>query len=236
MNNCRCEVQHMPRRIVLTGGPGAGKTAVLELARQAFCAHVVVVPEAASLLFKGGFPRGSSEAQRQAAQRAMYFVQRELECSAAADRNPAVLLCDRGTLDGLAYWPGDPALFWENAHSSCQEQLARYDVIIHLRTPSAGNGYNHQNPARIESAVEAADIDARIGQVWSAHPRRFEVPSTPGFLEKASRTLALIQQELPACCRPPLMGALEISSAAVENAHTAPEMGDVAPQLHLPRV
>lgn len=38
---------HKRRRVVLTGGPGAGKTATLELIRQSFCEHVHVLPEAA---------------------------------------------------------------------------------------------------------------------------------------------------------------------------------------------
>ncbi|MGZ3695296.1 MAG: AAA family ATPase, partial [Bdellovibrionota bacterium] len=44
-------------KIVLTGGPCAGKTTMVKMIEQAFPASVVGVPEAASLLFNGGFPR-----------------------------------------------------------------------------------------------------------------------------------------------------------------------------------
>lgn len=37
---CECKEPHDRRRVVMTGGPGAGKTAVLELIRQSFCVHV----------------------------------------------------------------------------------------------------------------------------------------------------------------------------------------------------
>jgi hypothetical protein len=57
MHICNCTQSHTRKRVVLTGGPGAGKTAVLELARQYFCKHVLVLPEAAGILFGGGFPR-----------------------------------------------------------------------------------------------------------------------------------------------------------------------------------
>ena len=57
MVTCECSDVHQQRRVVLTGGPGAGKTALLELIRQSFCAHVRVLPEAASVVFGGGFPR-----------------------------------------------------------------------------------------------------------------------------------------------------------------------------------
>src|SRR5262245_23288186 len=107
---CSCLTPHPRRRIVLTGGPGAGKTAVLELVRRSFCSHVQVLPESAGILFGGGFPRGSDDDHRRCAQRAIFHTQRELETLAAA--GPAsVLLCDRGTVDGLAYWPG-PDEFW----------------------------------------------------------------------------------------------------------------------------
>ena len=53
---CDCSETHKTRRVVLTGGPGAGKTAVLELIRQNFCKHVKVLPESAGILFGGGIP------------------------------------------------------------------------------------------------------------------------------------------------------------------------------------
>jgi hypothetical protein len=64
MVTCECTESHERRRVVLTGGPGAGKTAVLELIRQSFCDHVRVLQEAASLVFGGGFPREDDPACR----------------------------------------------------------------------------------------------------------------------------------------------------------------------------
>ena len=104
MKACECRDRHERRRIVLTGGPGAGKTAVLELIRQSFCEHVKVLPESASIVFGGGFPRGGNAIVVKAGQRAIFYVQRELETAGDAD-NPAIVLCDRGTIDGAAYWP-----------------------------------------------------------------------------------------------------------------------------------
>ena len=50
---CACAEVHRRRRVVLTGGPGAGKTAVLELIRRSFCRHVLVLPESAGPLVAG---------------------------------------------------------------------------------------------------------------------------------------------------------------------------------------
>jgi predicted ATPase len=185
--------------VVLTGGPGAGKTAVLELVRHSFCEHVRVLPESAGIVFGGGFPRGRSVALLQAAQRALFFVQRELETAVGAE-NPALVLCDRGTIDGGAYWPGEGDL-WTSAGTTLTEQFSRYDLVLHLRTPPGGSGYNHANPLRIESAAEAAAIDEKIARVWEKHPRRITVEASPDFMVKARRVLDILQSEVPECCR-----------------------------------
>lgn len=197
---CECAEAHERRRLVLTGGPGAGKTAVLELIRQSFCEHVRVLPEAAGIIFGGGFPREDDHECKRAAQRAIFYVQRELE-RAGDSHNPTIVLCDRGTLDGLAYWPGSVDEFWSSLGTTLAEQLTRYDAVIHLRTPSSEDGYNRQNPLRTESAVMAGEIDGRIQQAWQEHPRRFVVESTSDFLDKAAKALEILRAEMPECCR-----------------------------------
>jgi AAA domain len=199
MNPCACNVSHDRKRVVLTGGPGAGKTAVLELIRQAFCSHVKVLPEAAGIIFSGGFPRDDADESLRAAQRAIFFVQRELE-TLAEQHNPAIVLCDRGTVDSLAYWPG-PGDFWSSVGTSLDDQLQRYAAVIHLRTPTLDTGYNHANPLRIESAHVAARIDAKLLAAWQRHPRRFVVEPSKFFLDKATRVLEILRTEMPECCR-----------------------------------
>jgi predicted ATPase len=200
MAACACTDVHNPRRVVLTGGPGAGKTALLELIRQSFCSHAKVLPEAAGVVFGGGFPREDDPTCRRAAQRAIFYVQRELE-NAGASHNPAVVLCDRGTVDGLAYWPGPAEEYWSSLGTTLETELRRYDAVIHLRTPPAEQGYNNQNPLRTENATAAADIDARILRAWERHPRRYVVESSAEFLDKAARALEILRGELPDCCR-----------------------------------
>jgi predicted ATPase len=200
MSACACNLQHQRKRVVLTGGPGAGKTAVLELVRQSFCSHVRVLPEAAGIVFGGGFPREHSAGSLRAAQRAIFHIEVELE-AAADDGNAAIVLCDRGTVDSAAYWPG-PGELWTDVGSTLEEQLRRYDTVIHLRTPASDRGYHNLNPLRLETAAQAAETDRRIEQLWSSHPRRFLVEAESDFVHKARRALDIIRAELPACCRP----------------------------------
>lgn len=200
--SCECKLtDHVPRLVVLTGGPGAGKTAVLESVKRNFCEHVQVLPEAASIVFGGGFPRESSLAWRRAAQRAIYHVQRELERGALEARGAAVVLCDRGTVDSLAYWPLDDGSFWPDVGSNLETELARYAAVIHLRTPPVDGGYDQTNPLRIETAREAAAIDERIAVAWASHPRCAVVANATDFLKKLANSVALIREQVPPCCR-----------------------------------
>lgn len=199
---CECShANHQPRLVVLTGGPGAGKTAVLELAKKNFCEHIAVLPEAASIVFGGGFWRKESVPAKKAAQRAIFRIQRELEQLVEDEKRSAIALCDRGTLDGLAYWPASEEQFWQELGTTRERELSRYHAVIHLRTPALDQGYNQSNPVRIESAKEAAEIDARIVHAWDGHPRRFFVESSDQFLKKVEYAIELIRVELPECCR-----------------------------------
>lgn len=205
MNHDRCQCTRLDHRhpplIVLTGGPGGGKTAVLEIARRNLCEHIAVLPEAASIVFGGGFWRRETPAGRKAAQRAIFHVQREVERLVVEEEQSALLLCDRGTLDGLAYWPGAEDELWADLGTTRDAELRRYAAVIHLRSPAVGQGYNHRNPVRTETALEAAALDTKVEEAWRGHPARFLVESTGDFLDKARRAIDLIRDQLPPCCR-----------------------------------
>lgn len=201
--SCPCaQRRHDPRLVVVTGGPGAGKTAVLEMARRSLCRHVVILPEAAGIVFGGGFPRLTSVPARRAAQHAIFCVQRQLERLHLEQRDAAVVLCDRGTLDGIAYWPGDRDDFETDMAATVDAELARYAAVIHLRTPGQDTGYDHSNPLRTEDPDTAAQIDARIAKAWHHHPNRTIIDATVDFPTKAQRALNAIALELPECCNP----------------------------------
>ena len=153
------------------------------------------------MIFGGGFPREPSIVGKQAAQRAIFHVQRELETIAIHQCCASLALCDRGTIDGAAYWPGPVEEFWSAVGTTQELEFARYAAVIHLRTPPADQGYNYSNKLRIETAAEAQQVDERILRAWEGHPRRFIVQNDPEFWLKAGRTLELVRSLLPSCCR-----------------------------------
>lgn len=198
---CRCEkARHEPKLVVLTGGPGGGKTAVLKMARRYFCRHVTIAPESASIVFGGGFPKPESPTGRRAAQRAIFHVQRALETVALASHQTAVVLCDRGTLDGLAYWPGSRQSFLDEFGIDFEEELNRYAAVVHVEVPALAWGYE-KNRIRNESVRQARRIDQSIARAWRGHPRIMRVGAQAGFLDKLAYAIELLRGELPACCQ-----------------------------------
>lgn len=186
-NNGRC-------RIVLTGGPGGGKTTAADLFRREIGERVVIVPEAATLLFSGGFPRSTEVHARRSAQCAIYHVQKNLEDVQSALYPDRILLCDRGTLDGAAYFPNEMQEFFEAVRSTEQAELDRYDAVIFFETAAAGGmSVEGGNPTRIESNEQALALDHRLRKVWSRHPRFVIVPHNPSFVKKIMFGLAALE-------------------------------------------
>ncbi len=185
--------------IVLTGGPGAGKTAVLEMLRRIVCPHVAMLPESAGILFGGGFWRLSSNTARKAAQRSIFHVQEQLEVMASEESLFKSAVCDRGTLDGIAYWPGDVENFLTDLKVDREKELNKYDMVIHLKVP-AKEAYTLANPLRTETHDQALAVDLKIEKAWSGHPKRVFVNHTNRFRHKADEAIGLILKELPVCC------------------------------------
>lgn len=186
--------QGSPKLIVLTGGPGAGKTAVLDMAKRMFLDRAALLHEAASMIYGGGFLRRSTPNGIKAAQRAIYHVQREQERVLEEDGVARIGLCDRGTLDGLAYWPETAEDFFRELNTSRQLEFDRYSVVIHMRTPTEDLGYNNDNPTRIENPKEAALLDQKMLDIWEGHPNRYLVDSKKDFLHKAEEVIDIIRK------------------------------------------
>lgn len=189
-------------RVVVTGGPGAGKTTAADLFRRELGEKVVIVPEAATLLFSGGFPRSDHEDASRCAQEAIYHVQKRLEDIQASLYKNRVLLCDRGTIDGAAYWKGNNDDFFESVGSSLKDELERYDAVIFFESAAVGNiSIEGGNPCRTESLKEAVEIDTELRSLWQQHPHFEFIPHRNSFFEKLNLGLTalnkIVEKNLP---------------------------------------
>ena len=185
-----------PQRIVLTGGPGGGKTTAADLFRRELGERVVIVPEAGTMLFMGGFPRMAEPRAMRATQTAIYHVQRNLEDVQAACFPERILLCDRGTIDGAAYWPGDSEDFFRTLNTDLSVELERYDAVVFFETGAAGgvSVIEGGNPVRSESAQQAVDLDLRLKKIWSQHKRFHFVGHQHSFLVKVQKGLRVLMR------------------------------------------
>jgi cytidylate kinase len=185
-------------RIVLTGGPGGGKTTAADLFRRELGERVVVVPESATILFGGGFPRVGDRHAIEPTQRAVYAVQRNLEDVHAALYPERVQLCDRGTVDGAAYWPAGGDDFFASMGTTHAGELARYDAVIFLETAAVGGiAIEGGNRYRTESNAAAIELDRRLRALWAPHPRVHVVAHEASFLRKVTTGLAILDALLP---------------------------------------
>ena len=127
-------------------------------------------------------------AGRRDVQRRMYFHQLDQEQRLAAAHPDRVLLLDRGTVDGAAYWPDGPAAFWADVGSTPAAELARYDAVIWMQTGAALGLYDGDasNAVRFEAPAEAVESGNALMRLWGDHPRLIQVAAYPRFEDKVS--------------------------------------------------
>ena len=182
------------KKIVLTGGPGGGKTTALDIFRREFRDGLVIVPEAATILFENGLRRGESQVDLERVQLGIYHLQKSLEAVFEKSNPGSSFLCDRGTLDSIAYWPGEEEDFFKLVNSSFEQELARYDAVIFFETAAAsGDSISSNNPQRTETAKQAIELDRKLQTIWSKHPNYHFIPSGSSFVEKVKQGLGMIE-------------------------------------------
>jgi predicted ATPase len=162
------------KRIVLTGGPGAGKTVISARIAAAHPEKFVLVPEAATQVYFALQTRWDrlDVPGRRDVQRRIYHLQIEQEDRIACEYPEKILLLDRGTIDGAAYWPDGPAEYWRDLRTSLDEQLSRYDMVILLESSAALGIYDgaDSNFCRFEDAEAAIASGNLLLQLWGGHP------------------------------------------------------------------
>jgi predicted ATPase len=163
-------------RIVLTGGPCGGKSALIDelAADPTWAGRFLAWPETASFARIAGITPAEKLFERVVVNLAMALedgLERALE---PEDRR--VVLCHRGSLDALAFWrrqgwPQDE--FFEYTKTTQEVHYARYAGVIHLVTAADGalDAYTRWPAAhRPESPEEAIALDRWLAEAWGGHP------------------------------------------------------------------
>lgn len=195
-------------KIVLTGGPCAGKTTALskieqELSERGY--RVFIVGESATELIKGGIrPFGDHPFDMVNFQRLILKYQKEKEktyedaIAMLPECEQCIILLDRGLMDNKAY------ITEEEFSTICREQewkeldlLDSYDMVLHLVTAADGCPQYYtleNNQARSESVSEAIALDQKTQNAWLGHNRLVIIDNSTDFNEKLNRVLENIYQ------------------------------------------
>ena len=191
------------KKIVLTGGPCAGKTSVLDTLRFEFADKALVVPEVATLLLSGGFPVPGKDiewtpAWQKAFQSAVLPVQIQLEDAyaiKAEQKGINLLICDRGLLDGGAYTPGGQSEFCKIYDVDLQEALGRYAAVLHLESLATGKPELYgkaNNTNRFEGLEEAVHLEQATRDAWQGHPHWTLLNCEQGIERKISTAITVV--------------------------------------------
>ena len=190
------------RRIVLTGGPGAGKTVVAARLAAERPDWFALVPEAATQVYTQLQTRWDKldHAGRHDVQRRIYRLQRRQEDDLERAHPRKTLLLDRGTIDGAAYWPEGAESYWRDLGTTHASELARYDAVILLQTSAALGLYDgdDSNFCRFEDAQAAIASDNLLEVLWGDHPRLAKVPACATLDEKVERVRRVLAEFIPA--------------------------------------
>ena len=187
----------MQRLIVLTGGPGSGKTAISTAVVARDSDRYALVPEAATQVYAAlqtRWDRLDVEALRDV-QRRIYRLQVDQEARLAREHPDKTLLLDRGTIDGSAYWPDGPEDYWRDLGTTAGREISRYDTVILLESSAAIGQYDGDNSnfCRFENAEQALRNGELLRRLWAGHPRLLTVVATRDIEEKVRRVREVVE-------------------------------------------
>ena len=190
-------------KIVITGGPCAGKTTGMSWIQNAFAERgytVLFVPETATELISGGvapWTCGTNEDYQKCQCRLQLDKEKIFESAARTMKSDKILLvCDRGALDNKAYMTDaefeDVLRYLDTNEVELRDS---YDAVFHLVTAAKGADEFYtmsNNAARYESVEQAAALDDRLIAAWTGHPHLRIIDNATEFEKKMKRLISEI--------------------------------------------
>lgn len=204
-------MRDMILKIAITGGPRSGKSTIVKYLKENLPKYniiPIIVPELATIIFESGFPfepllKRVDDLRQFQVQMILGQLDHEKLFTHLAglmevpDGYKKVLICDRGTIDNLAYIDEKEHTSIFDAINITYENLKKsYDGVIHLETSAVADGYDKtDNPVRHEDKNEAMQADERTLEVWGKNPTipHFIVSYCDDFDEKSRMVLNIIR-------------------------------------------
>lgn len=182
-------------KIVITGGPCAGKTTGMSWIQNAFTERgytVLFIPETATELISGGvapWTCGSNGEYQKCQLKLQMEKEKVFEYAARTmDSEKILIVCDRGALDNKAYMTDTEFAVAANYVGANEVELRDgYDAVFHLVTAAKGAQKFYttaNNTARTETLEEAAALDDKLIAAWTGHPHLRIIDNAEGFEEK----------------------------------------------------
>eukprot|EP01135_Chromosphaera_perkinsii_P002734 Nk52_evm102s226 gene=Nk52_evmTU102s226 len=195
------EEEKKPRmyRVVLTGGPCAGKSSALAAIQERMSSlgfDMYMVPEMATILIRGGTrisPENVYNFQVNLLKAQMALENAFFNIAKFSQRD-SIVVCDRGTMDTAAFLDDDTwaNMMEENDWNVTSLRDKRYDAVIHLVTAAIGAESFYttaNNNARTESEKEAIEQDYNLRDAWLGHNHFRVIDNSSDFNGKIKRTL-----------------------------------------------
>ena len=190
-------------KIVITGGPCAGKSTAMSWIQNAFTQMgytVLFVPETATELITGGIAPWTCGTNVEYLKCQLKLQIEKEKIFEQAARTMAVdkvlIVCDRGTLDNKAYMDDiEFAEIMQFIGSNEVELRDSYDAVFHLVTAAKGAEEFYttaNNSARTETIEEAAALDDKLISAWTGHPHLRVIDNTSSFEDKMKKLVAEI--------------------------------------------
>lgn len=194
-------------KIVITGGPCAGKTTAMSWIQSNFTKlgyTVLFVPETATELITGGVAPWTcgSNVEYQKCQMKLQLEKEKIfeEGAASMPVEKVLIVCDRGALDNKAYMTDlDFSCVLEAIGCNEVELRDNYDAVFHLVTAAKGAEQFYttaNNAARTETVEQAAALDDKLIAAWTGHPHLRIIDNATDFEDKLKRLIAEISSFL----------------------------------------
>ncbi|MCF0136935.1 MAG: ATP-binding protein [Oscillospiraceae bacterium] len=190
-------------KIVLTGGPAAGKTTLISRILKEFKQEngwrVITIPESATDLISGFGIKPFGNCMSMLAFQDFVIADQlhkeklALQAAETVPEDNIIIIYDRALMDDKAYISDEEFAEVISRFDGRTEQsvLANYDAVLHLVTCAKGAefAYNLGNAARTESIEYAREMDDRTLRAWQGHPNLKIIDNSENFEVKMRRAI-----------------------------------------------